>query len=385
MTILKGLSLCLNGPSPLRNEITTTPDFWSLIRRVHTLPETAGNTFDLVAKFVAEQPTSVTADNYKEVVSLMNQYAAAGSVGAVLEQKRDTNAQGRKREKPNKPARPRENETVDRGYKAVIMVYRLTSRVPALIEQSHLQREEGKSGQSTKISFKIDFFAAWLAYWSPIFEALRSQCLNPCREIRNQAIACLQNSLLSPELASSDHKEWTAIFGEVLFPLISRLLRPEIYQTDPLGMSDTRVQAANLLCKIFLHYLVLLSEWDGMLDLWLKILDIMDRLMNSGQGEILEEAVPESVKNILLVMADGGFIQPPSSDQMMTELWDETRKRVDRFLPNLIAQIFPLVNTPDPVPHTPQGTTKGLAGILHSPEDQPVLEHQEVAVERAGA
>lgn len=52
-------------------------------------------------------------------------------------------------------------------------------------------------------------------------------------------------------------------------------------------MSDTRVQAATLLCKVFLHYLVMLSEWDGMLDLWLKILDIMDRLMNSGQGDHL--------------------------------------------------------------------------------------------------
>lgn len=52
-------------------------------------------------------------------------------------------------------------------------------------------------------------------------------------------------------------------------------------------MGETRVQAATLLCKIFLRYLVLLSEWDGMLDLWLKILDIMDRLMNSGQGDHL--------------------------------------------------------------------------------------------------
>lgn len=113
-------------------------------------------------------------------------------------------------------------------------------------------------------------------------------------------------------------------------------------------MSDTRVQAANLLCKIFLHYLVLLSEWDGMLDLWLRILDIMDRLMNSGQGDNLEEAVPESLKNILLVMADGGFIEPPEKGKQPTELWQETCKRVDRFLPNLIKEIFPQVNAIEP-------------------------------------
>lgn len=83
-----------------------------------------------------------------------------------------------------------------------------------------------------------------------------------------------------------------------------------------------------------------------MLDLWLRILDIMDRLMNSGQGDNLEEAVPESLKNILLVMADGGFIQPPSDDSSPTELWDETCKRVNSFLPDLIAEIFPQVNAP---------------------------------------
>ncbi len=83
-----------------------------------------------------------------------------------------------------------------------------------------------------------------------------------------------------------------------------------------------------------------------MLDLWLRILDIMDRLMNSGQGDNLEEAVPESLKNMLLVMADGGIIQPPSDDSPPTDLWDETCKRVDRFLPDLIAEIFPHLNAP---------------------------------------
>ena len=36
-----------------------------------------------------------------------------------------------------------ENDVVERGYKAVVMIYKLTSRVPALIEQSHLERNEG--------------------------------------------------------------------------------------------------------------------------------------------------------------------------------------------------------------------------------------------------
>lgn len=72
-----------------------------------------------------------------------------------------------------------------------------------------------------------------------------------------------------------------------MFPLIHRLLKPEVFSTDRDGMSEMRVQVSSLLCKVFLQYLVLLSEWDGMLDLWVEIIDIMDRLMNSGQGDSL--------------------------------------------------------------------------------------------------
>lgn len=86
---------------------------------------------------------------------------------------------------------------------------------------------------------------------------------------------------------SSDDKEWTAIFDQVLFPLVLRLLKPETYHSDPLGMSETRVQAATLICKIFLRYLDQLPNQDAMLALWLKILDILDRMMNSGQGDSL--------------------------------------------------------------------------------------------------
>lgn len=37
----------------------------------------------------------------------------------------------------------RDNEAVIRGSKAVNMIYQLTNRVPVLIEQSHLERNEG--------------------------------------------------------------------------------------------------------------------------------------------------------------------------------------------------------------------------------------------------
>jgi brefeldin A-resistance guanine nucleotide exchange factor 1 len=164
--------------------------------------------------------------------------------------------------------------------------------------------------------------------------------------------------LLSNELASPDHQEWTAIFSEVLFPLITQLLKPEVYQSDPLGMSETRVRAATLLSRVFLHYLVMLSETDDLLELWLKIITIMDRLINSGQGDNLvghtyfpalnsaltikqEEAVAENLKNMLLVLSSGGYLVPPDEKPEKEELWNETWKRINRFLPNFFAELFP--------------------------------------------
>lgn len=53
------------------------------------------------------------------------------------------------------------------------------------------------------------------------------------------------------------------------------------------------------------------------------------------------EAIPESLKNIMLVMADGGYLVPPSQDASKEPIWSETKKRLERFLPDLFLEIFP--------------------------------------------
>ncbi|CAD6448609.1 ec6aac0d-13fd-4ed0-978d-3fea83eb51c3 [Sclerotinia trifoliorum] len=317
---LQGLTQCIKEPGPLRNEIMTSPDFWVILKNLATSPSSASAVFEILEGVAIGSPPTIMADNYESAVKLLNDFAIAGSVGSTVEQKQDKRTRRGQQVKQPKPQVV--DAVVARGVKAVTLIFSLTSRIPVLMEQSHLESKK-----------------AWAAYWSPIFIALTTQCTNPCREIRHEAFSSLQRSLLSPELTSGDHEEWTAIFDEVLFPLITRLLKPEVYSSDPIGMSETRVQAATLLCRIFLHYLVLLSKWDGMLDLWLKILDVMDRLMNSGQGDSLEEAVPESLKNVLLVMSSSGYLVPRSQDETQEKLWTETWKRIDRFLPDLRNEI----------------------------------------------
>jgi golgi-specific brefeldin A-resistance guanine nucleotide exchange factor 1 len=273
-----------------------------------------------------------------------------------------------------------DNAVITRGTKAVSMIYQLTARIPEFISKSHLERNE-----------------AWATYWSPVFRTLSTQSVNPRREVRHQALSYLQRCLLSPDLAASStpssedsqrhNTEWVAIFHEVLLPLVLRLLKPEIYTLDPLGMSDTRTQAATMLCKVFLHYLDDLVEGARMSEVWLKVLEVLDRLMNSGQQQSrsggggrgggmvgndggLEEQVPESLKNVLLVMAGAGYLVPPRSEEGERSegekgegqdegdgnerIWEETKRRVERFLPGLFAEVFP-----PPPPPGERGRGKG--------------------------
>jgi brefeldin A-resistance guanine nucleotide exchange factor 1 len=68
---------------------------------------------------------------------------------------------------------------------------------------------------------------------------------------------------------------------------------------------------------------------------------------------IQEEAIPESIKNILLVMADSGHLTPPpTSDANKQKIWTETKKRLDRFLPSLFSELFPVSESPKDEPPT---------------------------------
>ncbi|EQB48165.1 Sec7 domain-containing protein [Colletotrichum gloeosporioides Cg-14] len=309
--LLQGLRICIDEPSPLRNEIMTSPDFWAIMRALALRHDSAPLVFDILEMGCGGAPPAIIADNYESAILLLGEFASVAGRAAVADAKQRKTREGT-RENPSLV------EVVSRGSKAISTIYSMTARIPFLMKQSHLENNE-----------------AWSAYWLPIFQALTTQCTNPCRDVRLQAFTSLQRSLLSPDLTCNDHKEWIAIFGEVLFPLIHKLLKPEVFSSDPVGMSEMRVQAASLLCKVFLQYLVLLSEWDEMLDLWVKIIDIMDRLMNSGQGDSLEEAVRENLKNVVLFLASSGYLVAPSQDTSKETLWNETWKRIDRFMSDL--------------------------------------------------
>jgi brefeldin A-resistance guanine nucleotide exchange factor 1 len=55
------------------------------------------------------------------------------------------------------------------------------------------------------------------------------------------------------------------------------------------------------------------------------------------------EAVPESLKNVLLVMSASGFLLPPHDERTEEQaiLWDATFERIQPFLPDLKGESLP--------------------------------------------
>lgn len=89
--VLKGLIVCIKVSGTLRNEIINTPDFWSTIERVHTIPTVSPSVFSLLKAIVEDRAPATTADNYEFVIGLLNSFANAGGAAAASRQQRVVN------------------------------------------------------------------------------------------------------------------------------------------------------------------------------------------------------------------------------------------------------------------------------------------------------
>ena len=89
-------------------------------------------------------------------------------------------------------------------------------------------------------------------------------------------------------LTDPDNTQIEEIFNRVVFPLLDELLKPQVFQKDPLGMVETRLRASALLCKTFMHFEVRESQVQADIRLlWIQILDLLDRLMNADRKDQL--------------------------------------------------------------------------------------------------
>ncbi|KZC11781.1 Golgi-specific brefeldin A-resistance guanine nucleotide exchange factor 1 [Dufourea novaeangliae] len=201
----------------------------------------------------------------------------------------------------------------------------------------------------------------WPQAWRPLLQGIARLCCDARRPVRTAAITYLQSTLLAHDLAQLSAVEWSQCLEQVLFPLLAQLLGP-IAANDPIGVEETRVRAAMLLSKVFLHHLNPLLSLPGFLPLWLTVLDLLRAYMHADNSELLFEAIPESLKNMLLVMSSANVLAPNSN------LWAPTWRTIDGFLPNLKDELFP-----EPPPPPPPSQTQQTPQVISLVEQQQPL------------
>ncbi|XP_023286325.1 Golgi-specific brefeldin A-resistance guanine nucleotide exchange factor 1 [Seriola lalandi dorsalis] len=268
---------------------------------------------------------------------------------------------GGSRASSQRPSRSHSDEEEDEGVPAsyhtvslqlLDLMHTLHTRAASIYsswaeEQRHLQAAGRK--------IEADSQTLWTSCWCPLLQGIAWLCCDARRQVRMQALTYLQRALLVHDLQTLDATEWESCFNKVLFPLLTKLL-DNISPADVGGMEETRMRGCTLLSKVFLQHLSPLLSLPTFAALWLTILDFMDKYMHAGSSDLLLEAIPESLKNMLLVMDTAGIFHSADSRTGYSDLWEITWERIICFLPHLREELFKQTVIPDPVPSPPSET-----------------------------
>lgn len=182
--------------------------------------------------------------------------------------------------------------------------------------------------------------ALWSQGWCPLLQGIARISTDHRRQVRTSAITCLQRALLMHDLQTLTGPEWSGCFRQVLFPLMSFLLIESSanHGTEPGLIEESRTRISTIMSKVFLHHLTPLMTLPGFNELWLEIIQYLEKFMKLGT-DMLYEAVLESLKNMLLVMYSVKAFHNPDGTTYST-LWELTWNRVGVFLPTLKDELF---------------------------------------------
>ncbi|XP_069720363.1 Golgi-specific brefeldin A-resistance guanine nucleotide exchange factor 1 isoform X5 [Phaenicophaeus curvirostris] len=356
------------GPSPLVNQYSLTVgldlgphDTKSLMKSVESL------------SFIVRDAAHVTPENFELCVKTIRIFVEASLNGGYKSQEKrgkshrydSKSSRLKKKPKENSTRRSRvlsqhqahthsdedEDESIPASYHTVSLqlldlMHTLHTRAATIYsswadEQRHLETAGRK--------IEADSRTLWSSCWCPLLQGIAWLCCDARRQIRMQALTYLQRALLVHDLQALDALEWESCFNKVLFPLLTKLLE-NISPADVGGMEETRMRASTLLSKVFLQHLSPLLSLTTFAALWLTILDFMDKYMHAGSSDLLLEAIPESLKNMLLVMDTAGIFHSADSRTGYSDLWEITWERIDCFLPRLRDELFKQTVIQDPVP-----------------------------------
>ena len=138
-------------------------------------------------------------------------------------------------------------------------------------------------------------------------------------------------------------------------------------------LKDERLmqRATTLLSKAFLHHLHHLLALPSFPQLWLRALELLEQYYKSPNNELLLDLVPETLKNMLLVMgASGAFDSKanlPGGDKTLAQV---TQVVIAGFCPDLIpdgGDISHLWSAPPPAAAPAPPTTPAMPAEIDAP------------------
>ncbi|KAG9226057.1 hypothetical protein CCMSSC00406_0008719 [Pleurotus cornucopiae] len=321
--VVSGVVLLMQKYPEVARSQTEWNIVFALLRSIMPNPEASRLSFEFIVGLASDGPNQVvTPDNFAGLVMILDDFATAA--GKAIESQQ---TKGRQKQQLTSAKSP----IIERGRKAVDLISELKKFMAVFLDSNIPQ------GQ------------VWYQYCFPLMNSLGRQSTNAAREVRYSALSQLQRLLLGPYMVFENVNpiQVEEIFNRVLFPLLDDLVKPQVNERDPQGMPESRLRAATFLCKAFMHFEVRESQADADIRIvWIQVLDLLDRLMNVDKSEPLYEAVPESLKNVLLVMNAAGLLVPPSLEEdQRTErqraVWASAHERMERFLPGFLTDVIP--------------------------------------------
>ncbi|KAK9918480.1 hypothetical protein WJX75_004379 [Coccomyxa subellipsoidea] len=171
--------------------------------------------------------------------------------------------------------------------------------------------------------------------------------------LRNQALVILQRNLPASDAVALSGADWAAALSDIIIPLVGHLAMAVNAQSAALRGAERSLKlAVALMTKTLLQNLGRLQAQSSFAKLWDRMLQVLYECKRN-RSEVLAEAVPEALKNVLLVMAAQGILAPSWTDAEGHSLWDLTWYKAHSISANLTPALLAEAGVTVPAPPPP--------------------------------
>ncbi|KAG2488975.1 hypothetical protein HYH03_012417 [Edaphochlamys debaryana] len=196
-----------------------------------------------------------------------------------------------------------------------------------------------QSKHSPEALERLGFLAFKADTWHLLIGWLCRLAKNTSVEVRAGTMSCLQRTVVAAERLIIPAPGLARALQELLLPLGHDLVKLMHHKDMP--QCDVTVrELVRALSKMVLLYHTQLEGLASFGVVWRGILDVMAAAAaaNRHQGEVLAEALPEALKNMLLVLHSKGMLVEGWKDAEGADLWEYTWKMTARAAPSITQQ-----------------------------------------------